>query len=165
MRFPLLPSLTSLSPSAIRASSLPVPGRRLVILALVGGLITLFAGPAQAGNLVNARCPCGFEAKRLPVFGGRRDFRTVCRFPGLCQATGRIVLINLLDPTHRPEDCPTGRVLSYAEPPLAPDPPGRVLLSWNISSRDLVVRLYEDGYFCPRCHRKTLRFFLAGFFD
>lgn len=148
------------------ASLLPARTRTAVRAGwLTAVFLALLAGPALAGSLISARCPCGFTINRMPVFGGRGNYKTVCLFPALCLATGQIVRINVLAPANRPKDCSVGPVISYADPSLAPDHPGETLISWHISSKNMVLRLYQGGYYCPRCHHKTLRFSLAGFYD
>lgn len=135
---------------------------RLFALALV--LASLPARPAGAGMLVRARCDCGYT-RDLSLFAGRSNFRTVCMVPGLCLTTGDMVTFNALDPQAGSRDCPDGSILSYANPPLVPEHPGQPLTTWNAPGGALHYVLYQSGYFCPRCHRKTLRFSLAGFYD
>lgn len=152
---------------ARRRAPRPVAASRLLALALPLLLAGLLAGPARpaaAGMRVMARCPCGY-AQGLSLFAGRSNFRTVCMVPGLCLTSGDLVTFNLLAPDAGSRGCPDGSIVSYADPPLAPKNPGRVLTTWNVPGGKLRYVLYESGYFCPRCHRKTLRFSLAGFFD
>ena len=136
----------------------------LATVLLLAALLSWPAGPAAAGMLAKATCSCGYS-RSLPLFGGRANFRRVCLVPGLCQSSGELIVYNILDPGARPKDCPAGRILPYAEPPLAPDNPQKTLTSWNVPGTPLRYVLYREGYFCPRCHRKTLHFSLAGFFD
>lgn len=142
-------------------------GRSLVCLLIACGALvaslTFFAPPAQGGMLVNARCPCGYHTERIPIFGGRANFKTVCLFPALCEDKGTIELVNLLDLSRRPKTCPTGRYLPYTDPLLAPSQ-AATLLEWRLPD-GTVLRLLEGNYLCPRCRNKTLRFSRAGFWD
>jgi len=130
-------------------------------------LMLVFAAPgaAWAGILVNARCPCGYHREHLPIFGGRANFRTTCRFPALCRATRELVLVNILDPLGRVAGCPDGQARRYDDPSLAPTDPGAPVAVWNLPGRRERVTLFSGGYVCPRCGRRTLRFTPAGFWD
>ena len=130
-------------------------------------LVTLLilAAPVLAGTLVNARCPCGYHTERMPLFGGRANFRTVCLFPALCPTSHELVLVNLLDPLADIPQCPGGKTIPYTDPSLALTVGGPVVTSWNVRDRGLSVQLFSHGYRCPRCGRPTLSFSFAGNWD
>ena len=119
--------------------------------------------PALAGTMVAASCPCGYAAARLPLFGGFANYRSVCLFPAICQERRELVLINLLAPRERPKNCPHGPLLSLADPGMAPTG-GPVAADWNIPGKG-PVRLFADGYPCPRCGKRTLTFHQTGSWD
>lgn len=155
------------TPATGRRPAAPSPRRPLPFLAAALVLAALLAGaarPAGAGQRIRASCDCGYTSA-LSLFGSRANFRTVCMVPGLCLSSGDMVTFNALDPQAGSRDCPGGNILPYTDPSLAPDAPGQPLTSWNVPGTNLRYVLYQKGYFCPRCHRKTLRFSLAGFFD
>lgn len=137
----------------------------LLVLCLLTLLLVGHPRPVAAGTIVSAACSCGFSKPHLGLFGGRANFKTVCLFPGLCQATGQLVLFNVLDPAKAPRDCPHGDITSYAAPSLAPDGPGKTIASWNIAAKHMTLELTDGGYSCPQCHRKTLRFTVVGRWD
>lgn len=161
-------TISSGPPASTRRVSLPAnPGRAARALGL--GLLLLALAtpvPARAGTIVDARCPCGYHTGRLLVFGGRADFKTVCMFPALCRDTDALLLVNLLDPATPPAGCPGGSAIPYDHPALAPAPGGRVVASWRLPGQaDVAAVLYDGGYLCPRCRKKTLRFSQVGFWD
>ena len=133
----------------------------LIVVAFLAG----YPRPLAAGTLVSAACSCGYSRPSLPLFGGFANFKTVCLFPGLCQATGQLVLFNVLDPMARPRDCPHGDITSYADPALAPQGPGETVASWNIAQKNMTLTLTDGGYYCPQCKRKTLHFTHSGMWD
>lgn len=141
------------------------PAMVFLLAALLAGLTGAGPHSARAGTLVNARCPCGYHRERLPLFGGRANFRTVCRFPALCATSHELVLINLLDPLADTAHCQGTKAIPYTDPSLAPKVPGAVVASWNLRDQGMTVQLYAGAYRCPHCGRKTLRFSFAGNWD
>ena len=133
------------------------------LIVLVGALF--FAGPCRAGTLVTASCPCGYVQKGLPLFGGKANFKTSCSFPALCKATGEMTLINVLDPAKRPKNCPTGEIVSYEDPLMWRPDGGEPIVLWRIPGTDRVLPLFSGYYYCPRCHKLTLRFRVVGYWD
>ncbi len=133
------------------------------LLACLLAVLPALARPAAAGILAEATCPCGYHVERLPLFGGYANFRTVCLFPALCRDKGILVLINLLAPGTRPTSCPSGPLMSLADPAVAPAG-GETVAEWRLADNG-VVRLLDGGYPCPRCGRKTLHFRQTGFWD
>ncbi|MEF3698310.1 hypothetical protein [Desulfolutivibrio sp.] len=121
--------------------------------------------PAQSGAIVSASCPCGYHRERMNLFGGLTNFRTVCRFPALCRKARAIALGNLLDPAAGAGDCPASDMVFYNDPALAPEHPGPALVTWNLPDGRGVAALFEGGYLCPACGRRTLTFRHDGFWD
>ena len=139
------------------------PGRRLTALAVL--LACLLSAPAtlRAGVLAAASCPCGFETRPMPLFGGFANFRQVCLFPALCRDTSQIVLVNLLDAAKRPKDCPSGALTVYGDPSLGPAE-GSPVAEWRLPDGG-AARLLDGPCQCPRCGRKTMHFRQTGFWD
>jgi len=123
------------------------------------------AAPVQAGTIVSASCPCGYVKKGLPLFGGRSNFMTVCRFPALCKATGELTLVNVLDPKAAPRDCPSGDIVSYENPVMRKADGGGPITFWKIPGKDRVLHLFAEPYLCPRCLKYSLRFQVTGNWD
>jgi hypothetical protein len=121
--------------------------------------------PAQSGAIVSASCPCGYHRERMNLFGGLTNFRTACRFPALCRSTRAIALGNLLDPAAGAGDCPASDMVFYNDPSLVPEHPGPALVFWNLPDGRGVAALFQGGYVCPACGRRTLTFRHDGFWD
>lgn len=146
--------LSGLTSRLTRAAMLALP---LVLLAV--------PSPGRAGDIVSASCPCGYSRQRMNLFGGLTNFRTTCRFPALCRSTRAIALGNLLDPAAGAGDCPAPDMTFYTDPSLAPEHPGRPVAVWNLPDGRGTVALFEGGYVCPACGRRTLTFRHEGFWD
>ena len=138
----------------IRAALLTLP---LVLLAA--------PFPAQAGDMVSAACPCGYQKKAMPIFGGFATYKTSCLFPALCRPTRTMVLGNLMAPGTGAKDCPAADMVFYNDPSLAPQKAGRAVATWNLPDGRGSVALYEGGYLCPACGRRTLTFRHEGVWD
>lgn len=132
---------------------------------LLGAALFLFnATPGHAGTIVTASCPCGYS-KTVSLFGGRRNFKTVCMFPALDKAKHDITLYNVFDyPDAENSPGPPG-LISYASPRLMPEHPSEAVAFWRIQSLGKTVTLYKGGYVCPRCGRRTMTFRSIGFWD
>lgn len=133
---------------------------------VLGGLVAVLglARPADAGDILDAGCSCGYFKKGLFVYGGRASFKTMCLFPALCKSNRELTLVNILDPRRDPRDCKAKDALRYDNPSLAPTEPGKAISYWRISDEQTVT-IYEGGYVCPRCGKRTLRFTRAGNWD
>ncbi|QLA18689.1 hypothetical protein [Desulfolutivibrio sulfoxidireducens] len=138
---------------------------RCAIHALFAVSLVTAAATARAGDMVSASCPCGFQRQGMPVFGGFATFKTSCLFPALCLATRDMVLGNLMDPAAGAKDCPASEMVFFNDPSLAPAHPGRAVASWNMPDKKGSAVLYEGGYVCPACGRRTLRFRHVGVWD
>ncbi len=126
-------------------------------------------GPASAGDILAAECPCGFKT-RLGVYGGRANFKRQCGFPALCAKAHAIVTFNVFDPSGpnpaaEKLGCSASDLVPYDDPSLAPNPPGEVVSYWRLPGRNQTVSITSGGYVCPRCGKKTLHFRHAGNWD
>jgi len=132
---------------------------------LLGVVILCFnATMGHAGTIVSASCPCGYS-KTLPLFGGRGNFKTACMFPALDKAKHDIALCNVFEyPDIENSPAPPG-LISYASPNLMPEHPSEAVAFWRIQSLGKTLTLYQGGYVCPRCEKRTMTFRTVGFWD
>lgn len=133
-------------------------------LACVALFILMPGKASHAGTIVKASCPCGYS-KTMPLFGGMRNFKTVCKFPALDSAKADITLYNVYDYPDLETNPETTGLVSYAAKELMPEHPGEPVASWNIRLLNKTLILYRGGYVCPRCGKRTLIFESVGFFD
>jgi len=125
----------------------------------------LMSGRAShAGTIVKAHCPCGYS-KGMSLFGGKKNFKTVCKFPALDTARADITLYNVYDYPDLETNPGTTGLISYAAKELMPEHPGEPVVFWNIQRPGKTLTLYQGGYVCPRCGKRTLTFHSVGFFD
>jgi len=131
------------------------------------GFLTILMGiwsSAQAGMIVSAKCDaCGYETGHLFLFGGKANFKTVCRFPAYCPEKKSLILINLMADNPE-EDC--SEYTSYTDPKLMQNPGSKTIASWNLPEpKKTPVQLTDGGYLCPRCGQFRFHFRSAGFWD
>lgn len=139
---------------------------RTMILAAAALLLISLAGPALAGTLVQARCECGYRSGDLPLFGGRRNFESVCNFPAYCPGVKKVLLVNMFDQKPSNLDCTGGRLIPYDDPSLIGDPGKRAILAWNTRDRlGRDLKITDGAYLCPVCGHKKLRFIKTGKWD
>ena len=138
--------------------------RTTVFLLFGAALFFLNATTGHAGTIVSASCPCGYS-KKLSLFGGRRNFKTVCLFPALDTTKHDIALYNVFEyPDTEQSPGPPG-LISYASPRLMPEHPSEAVAFWRIQSLGKTLTLYQGGYVCPRCGQRTMTFRSVGFWD
>jgi hypothetical protein len=121
-------------------------------------------GPAQAGTIVSAKCDaCGYECAQMFLFGGKANFKTVCRFPAYCPEKKSLILINLMSEKGE-GDCP-GYIV-YTDPKLMQNPGSKTMASWNLpETKKTSVRLTDGDYLCPRCGQFRFHFRSVGYWD
>ena len=121
------------------------------------------------GEILEAVCPCGFNAKNLFVGGGMTNFETYCGAPALCNECGRLLVLNYLDSTSRCPEC--GKpVVFYNDPSLFSLPTGEnektpTVLSRNVPGEPEPFALLDVEYLCPACWKMRMRFVSSGFWD
>jgi len=84
----------------------------IIILVLVMGW-----NSAWAGSIVTAKCDvCGYDSGRLFLFGGRANYKTVCKFPAYYAGKKGLILVNLMADTLDSRNCPSQPPLYYTDP-------------------------------------------------
>ncbi len=134
----------------------------IIILVLVLGSSSVWAG-----SIVTAKCDaCGYESGPLFIFGGRANFKTVCRFPAYCSHKKELILVNLLADEPESRNCPGQRPVPYTDPQLIQNPGSKIIASWNLPSpKHKQVMLNDGNYFCPNCKKFQLHFLPSGHWD
>ena len=119
------------------------------------------------GQILQARCKCGFQSEELYAGGGFFDFIDNLHAPALCGQCQQLVMLNYL---YSDERCPTcgGEVIYYNDPSLQ-EPPERkeqpIIFNWRIRDSDTFFILPDTHYLCPRCGQKRMKFFDCGCWD
>ena len=134
----------------------------ILILVLVVGW-----NSAQAGSIVTAKCDvCGYDSGRLFIFGGKANFKTVCKFPAYCVNKKTLVLVNLMADKLESQACPGQIPVPYTDPQMVQNPGTKTIASWNLPEpKNTQIRLTDGDYFCPNCGKFYLRFRHSGLWD
>jgi hypothetical protein len=139
---------------------------KLLVLSLI---LLLAAGlnSAEAGSIVTATCGnCGYDSGGLFLFGGKANFKTVCRFPAYCADKKTLVLVNLMAEKLESQACPGQAPVPYTDPQMVQNPGAKTIASWNLQeSKIKQVKLTDGDYFCPRCGQFQLHFRQSGHWD
>ena len=136
--------------------------RLIIILVLVMGW-----NSAWAGSIVTAKCDvCGYDSGRLFLFGGRGNFKTVCKFPAYCATKKGLVLVNLMVEKLEYPSCPGQVPVPYTDPQMIQKPGTKTIASWNLPEpKNKQVKLSDGNYFCPNCGKFQLHFRHSGYWD
>jgi hypothetical protein len=134
----------------------------IIILALV-----MVWNSAWAGSIVMAKCDlCGYDSGRLFLFGGRANFKTVCKFPAYCANKKGLVLVNLMVDKLESPNCPGQTPVPYTDPQMIKNPGTKTIASWNLPEpKNKQVELTDGDYFCPNCGKFHLHFRPSGHWD
>ena len=134
----------------------------ILILVLVVGL-----NSTEAGSIVTAKCEsCGYDSGGLFLFGGKANFKTVCRFPAYCANKKSLVLVNLMDEKLESQACPDQIPVPYTDPQMFQNPGTKTIASWNLPEpKNKQVKLTDGDYFCPNCEKFNLHFRHSGLWD
>ena len=116
------------------------------------------------GYIVDGTCKqCGYEKKRMYLFGGMLNHATIASFPYHCEKCGEVVVHNALE--KRASSHCGQLMVRYDDPTLSKQKskaPHKVV-SWNIGNEELV--LTDNDYLCPKCKGYTLRWSMVGLWD
>lgn len=112
------------------------------------------------GLIIKAKCNrCSFTGQSLLFGGGFNNFAENCGFPVLDTGNNQILTGNILNRENIKSENPD--YIFYDEESLC-----RKDLQHDEASIEWSnYRLYNDGYFCPKCNDFTMGFLAEGFFD
>jgi hypothetical protein len=112
------------------------------------------------GLIVKAKCNhCSFTGQSLFFGAGFNNLTDHCGFPVLDREKSLIVIGNILASDQVKKDNPS--YIFYDDESMC----RKDLQHEEASIEWLEYRLFNDGYFCPKCHQFTLGFLMEGFFD
>jgi len=115
-----------------------------------------------AGDIVSAKCECGFEAE-LFIGAGKSDYKTSCKFPFYCNDCSSLTLINALDEKQNCRKCNSENVISYENDSLRAGKSNKSVFGWNVNGKTFL--LTDDSYLCPQCKEFKLSFTQIGNWD
>ena len=112
------------------------------------------------GLIIKAKCNhCSFAGQSLLFGGGFSNFTEHCGFPVLDRKNNTILAENILAREDVKRDNPDS--FFYDEESMS-----RKNLQHDEASIEWCnYRLFNDGYFCPKCHQFTLGFLMEGLYD
>lgn len=136
--------------------------RLILILVLVVGWDSV-----HAGSIVTAKCDnCGYDSGSLFLFGGKANFRTVCKFPAYCANKKTLILVNLIANKLESQSYPCQSPVLYTDPVMVKKPGINTVASWNLPElKNKEIMLTDGDYFCPTCGQFKLHFRQSGMWD
>ncbi len=134
------------------------------------------------GTLIEPRCECSYSSGIIAQGGGFLNFMTEDQEPAYCPGCRDLVVANY---RHSSRGCPrcSGKITFYNSPSLRKKPENMDKEKEEILHRDQKVfrdredlPLQEDiqwgrfhlpvvDYFCPRCGKMTMKFYIEGTWD
>lgn len=128
-------------------------------------LFVLISAPSiseSAGDIIFAKCECGFE-QTLMLGAGKATFQTAFAFPFYCKDCTSICILNLFDEKLPCENCQCENPIPYDNDSLRLHFSDEEVFGWNANSQ--TRKLYNDFYLCPKCGEHKLKFVQTGNFD
>lgn len=116
----------------------------------------------SAGDLVSAKCECGFETT-MKLGGGMANFKTTCYFPYHCKDCYSLSVLNSLNDKQSCKKCFSENVISYESDSLRAGKSNNSVFGWNINDKN--YKLTDDLYYCPQCREMKLKFTNVGNWD
>ena len=112
------------------------------------------------GTIIKGMCHhCGYSTKNLHYGGGFTDFTTCCNYPVLDRLEKDIKVANIMDKGTIIRQNPN--YVFYDDNSLS----NRALQIEGNSNQWGDYRVYNSGYFCPKCNNYTLGFEPRGCWD
>ena len=140
--------------------------KKLLVLVLLFFLAGIQKGETHfndiAGDVVSARCECGYETT-MKLGGGKANFETVCKFPFYCKSCSSLIVLNTLSENLVCSKCNSELIMSYENNSLRLGINDKPVFDWNIGDKTYI--LTDDYYFCPQCLEFKLRFKSIGNYD
>lgn len=115
-----------------------------------------------AGDIVSAKCECGFETT-MKLGGGKANYKTTCYFPYHCKDCFSLSVLNAIGDKQTCKKCFSENVISYENDSLRAGKSDNKVFGWNINEKNF--SLTDDMYFCPQCRELKLKFSQVGNWD
>ena len=115
-----------------------------------------------AGDIVSAKCECGFETT-MKLGAGKSNYKTTCNFPYHCKDCYSLSVLNTLSDKQSCKKCFSEEVISYDNDSLRAGKSSNPVFGWNINDKSF--KLTDDFYICPQCREFKLKFTSIGNFD
>lgn len=120
------------------------------------------------GDIINAKCNCGFESGGIFAGGGMTNYDKFCSVPALCENCRDLVIVNYLRKNLKCPKCGK-KVVVYGDPTLQQTRKkaerSSDIFSWFVDEKKGTFALPDVFYLCPRCGKKRMRFFHNGQWD
>ena len=114
------------------------------------------------GDIVQAKCECGFE-ETIKFGAGKSNYKTVCNFPFFCNSCSSFVVLNYLSEKPVCKLCRSEDVTPYDNDKMRALKSDKPVAGWNANDRTFI--LTDDFYLCPKCKEFKLLFTSIGYFD
>lgn len=114
------------------------------------------------GDIVSAKCDCGFETT-MKLGAGKANFQTTCNFPFHCKDCYSLSVLNTLSDKQTCKKCFSENVISYDNDSLRTGKSSNPVFGWNINDKSF--KLTDDLYVCPQCREFKLKFKSIGNYD
>lgn len=110
------------------------------------------------GKIVSAKCnECGYVMNDLFLGGGKLNFQTHCGYPALNQEQTEVVVRNYKNK----EEEESNGFMFYDSKSLYDEES----LTKQFVMQNFDTFLYNANYFCPKCRKYSLRFFMTSLWD
>lgn len=100
------------------------------------------------GDLVSARCECGYKARYLRIGGGKAEYRVSSPSLASCDHCRQVVAVNVI-----------------TDHPVCPICGGEVTFYPHDAARWRFAVEPTKAYRCPKCGQNTLVFTMEGHYD
>ncbi len=115
-----------------------------------------------AGDIVSAKCECGFETT-MKLGGGKANYKTTCSFPYHCKDCFSLSVLNAIGDKFACKKCFSENVVSYDNDSLRAGKSSNNVFGWNVNEKNF--SLTDEMYFCPQCREMKLKFSQVGNWD
>lgn len=120
------------------------------------------------GNMLQAKCKCGFETDLISAGGGMMDFTTNCSLPALCKNCKTFTVENYLDKSSKCSICESS--FTYYNSTELYQMKKNIkkkyffyIFEWNLESEKII--LPDALYYCPECNKYKMKFLNVGNWD
>jgi len=123
------------------------------------------------GTLLKATCECGFESDYIYLGYGMLGFGSYCNAPAVCLNCN---LFLEKDYYKKYSKCPTCRkkVVFYNDPSVQKEKSKKAGneeksydFNWGTPNEEKYFYLPDTYFYCPACHKMTMKFSFAGCWD
>ncbi len=116
------------------------------------------------GQMIRAKCNCGFQTDVMYLGGGMMNHTVSCIFPNYCKDCKSLFEANMYDKKIICNKCGSTNTVPYNNSQVVKSLDDTVF-DWSPVQMNEELKLSKNNSLCPQCNEFALEFIFVGMWD